>query len=112
MSLKLLSWLAISSALSATAAAEPPHRAPPDSKSLAIYLGDLNLGEPSGAREAVHRIRFAARDACGSNPSLQVLDYGAGFRTCVTQAFDDAVASLEDPLVSRLAAEEAAARGP
>jgi len=70
------------------------------SRSITVGFSDLNLATESGASTLLHRIRRAAKEACGERgPSLvEVADWQA----CVIGATDDAVRSVHSPLLTAL----------
>jgi UrcA family protein len=85
------------SALSAPAAASNP-----DAVSVKVALGDLNLGDVSGAAVALRRIHSAAGSICGERPYGLDLERTAAYRQCMATTVSGAVASLASPTVTAL----------
>ena len=79
-----------------------PAPANPDQVSMAVGVGDLNLGTRPGAAVALRRIHAAARSICGPAPDIKDLDRAADDRDCITASMGPAVASLNNPLVTAL----------
>jgi UrcA family protein len=77
-------------------------------ESLDVYYGDLNLANRAGADAMLRRIKFAARQVCGSEPDLRVLRERLNFKRCVRQASKDAVQQVNAPLLSARFVEEEA----
>ena len=82
-------------ALSAPAAASDP-----DAVSVKVAVGDLNLGDVSGAAVALRRIHNAAGSICGAPPYALDLDRTAAYRQCMATTVGGAVASLASPTVT------------
>jgi UrcA family protein len=98
-----MSALALAAALTATAAS-PAFAAPlaiwgDDEKVAAkVAYEDADLRTTAGAAHIAFRIRTAARQVCGGdNP---VVASGVRFQHCQHKAIDQAVATLEAPLVA------------
>ncbi len=69
-------------------------------RSVTVSFADLNLSTESGATTLLHRIRRAAKDACGEHgPALVEI---ADWQACVIGATDDAVRFVHSPLLSAL----------
>ena len=69
-------------------------------RSVTVNYADLNLSTESGATTLLHRIRRAAKDACGEHgPALVEI---ADWQNCVTGATDDAVRFVHSPLLTAL----------
>ena len=90
---------ASTAALAAPAAARP---ADPDAISKSVFVGDLDLSSRAGARVAVQRIRAAAAAVCGDSPDPRFLERTAPYHACIRTAVDQAVASLDRPIVTAL----------
>jgi UrcA family protein len=73
-------------------------------RSVAIRLGDLDLGSGRGAEAALSRIRGAAVQICGpSYPFTKMsLSEQEIFNQCLVEAEDRAVSDLDRPLVTAL----------
>lgn len=93
-------------ALAPAAMAEPDVVRP---VSATVSYADLDLSTDTGARAMLQRIRFTAREMCGSEPVHSPLTprVPTQFRNCVIEAVDSAVAGLVDPLVAALNNTEA-----
>jgi UrcA family protein len=76
----------------------------PDVLSRIVFIGDLNLSSEAGARAALQRIEVAASTVCGDQPELRLLDRNTRYQTCVRTAIDQAVATLNNPLMTGLRA--------
>lgn len=93
-------------ALAPAAMAEPDVVRP---VSATVSYVDLDLTTEAGARTMLQRIRFTAREMCGSEPVHSPLTPRAPthFRNCVIEAVDSAVTGLASPLVTALNNDEA-----
>lgn len=93
-------------ALAPAAMAEPDVVRP---VSATVSYADLDLSTDAGARTMLQRIRFTAREMCGSEPVHSPLTPRAPtqFRNCVIDAVDSAVAGLGATLVASLNNTEA-----
>jgi UrcA family protein len=83
--------------LSAPALADPYRvlvRGDAETRSVDVYMGDLNLSSPRDAREASRRIASAARYVC-QPPDARDLSERADYRQCRYEAYDNAWADLE-----------------
>jgi UrcA family protein len=72
----------------------------PDSVSVTVKLGDLDLGGQAGAVAAYYRIKTAAGSICGQAPSPVDLNGGQQYRQCMNATIDRAVQSLGNPIVA------------
>ena len=79
-----------------------PAASNPDQMSVAVRIGDLNLGAQPGAAVALRRIHNAARSICGQAPDIKDLDRAADYRDCMAASMGPAVASLNNPMVTAL----------
>jgi UrcA family protein len=95
-----LATLAIAAA--AQAAPEMSPSSSDDTVSVKVFLADLDLSSPAGARVVLQRIRNAARAICGDEPAPAALDRAGPYRACVATTIDGAVASLGAPMVTAL----------
>jgi UrcA family protein len=69
-------------------------------RSVTVSFADLNIASEAGADTLLHRIRRAAKQACGEHgPSLVEF---ADWQACVTGASDDAVRSVHSSLLTAL----------
>jgi UrcA family protein len=67
-----------------------------ETRSVDVFLGDLNLSDPRAVREASRRIDSAARYVCQSRPGFHDLADHGDYRQCRYVAFDDAWHDLEE----------------
>ncbi len=74
----------------------------PDTVSVKVTIGDLNLGDGDGAATALRRIHSAAGSICGPRPYALDLEGVAAYRQCMTATVGKAVASLGSPAVTAL----------
>jgi len=65
-----------------------------------VHFGDLNVDRPAGAAVLYRRIRHAAEGVCGErrDPGTQMIS--SQWRSCVAQAIDRAVVSLDRPALT------------
>ena len=68
--------------------------------SKAVSVADLDIGSQAGAKAALARLRYTAKDAC--DPGSTPLDGGSQYRACVSDAVDRAVASLGSPVLTAI----------
>jgi|CXWL01.1.fsa_nt_gi UrcA family protein len=66
-----------------------------ETRSVDVYMGDLNLADPRAAREASRRIASAARYVCQPAPRPRELSERGDYRACQFEAYDDAWQDLE-----------------
>ena len=66
-----------------------------ETRSVDVYVGDLNLADPRAAREASRRISSAARYVCQPTPDPRELSERVDYRGCQFQAYDEAWLDLE-----------------
>ncbi|GAA0537827.1 UrcA family protein [Rhizomicrobium palustre] len=68
---------------------------------ISVSYADLDLARPAGATTLINRIRVAAETVCGS---ADIRDLAAFRRrsACVTEAMDNAIRSVNAPLVARV----------
>ena len=89
----LLLGLAASLSFGAQAGdAKQPHRV---STSVAVSYADLDLTEAAGARTLYARLKSAARDACGPEPSVRDLRSTAEYEACYDRALGKAVSRVD-----------------
>jgi UrcA family protein len=67
-----------------------------ETRSVDVYMGDLNLSSPRDAREASRRIDGAARYVCQPAPDSRDLAERGDYRQCRYEAYDDAWHDLEE----------------
>lgn len=90
-------------AFAGPASAEAP---PPAPAAQAVSYADLDLSRPADAEALLARITVAARDACDDSATHSPLFPRAShdFRTCTSEAVDAAVARINQPALTALAA--------
>ena len=89
----------IGAAMLATAIAPAAFAASPDDQvTVKVSIADLNMSTEAGAKAALARINYAAREICGDNsgdkPSLSE---HMQLRSCVTSIVAQTVASTNSP---------------
>jgi len=89
---------------SAAHAADAPSRS--DVVSKTVFIGDLNLANPTGARVALQRIEAAATAICGEAPDLRLLDRTARYHACMHDVVGRAVASVDSPIMTAMRAPQ------
>jgi UrcA family protein len=77
-----------------------------DSAWVAVRTSDLNLSTADGAREMMARLRHAAREICGPEPSDR-LSFGKQDDECMREVVNRAVINLGSPTVVALNGSEA-----
>jgi UrcA family protein len=89
-------------ALLAAAVTAAAHAAQPDPDvvTVRVFVADLNLASLQGAAVALRRIRQAAGAICGEQPSTMDLKRLALYHACMRSTVSQAVASLNNPLVT------------
>jgi UrcA family protein len=85
--------LALTAAQSGTAAEAQVSRA-------TVHFGDLNVDRPAGAAVLYRRIRRAAEGVCGEEREPGTHMVSQQWRSCVAQAIDEAVVSLDRPALT------------
>src|SRR5688500_14189417 len=91
----LLAAAALSVSGLATAAA-------PDTLSVTVRFGDLNLNSKAGIASLHKRIRNAAESVCGPLES-RILGFNDEFETCVEDAVARGVAAVGNPQLTQVA---------
>jgi UrcA family protein len=87
----------LAAAVTAGAHAAQPN---PDVLTVRVFVADLNLAIQQGAVVALQRIRRAAGAICGEQPSAMDLKRLALYGACMRSTVSQAVASLNNPLVT------------
>jgi UrcA family protein len=77
-----------------------PTSADPDSMSVTVKLGDLDLGGQPGAATAYRRIKTAAGSICGEAPPPADFNGSDQYRRCMSATIDGAVLTLGNPAVA------------
>jgi len=70
--------------------------------SVKVTYTDLNTSTPAGAKALLHRIHYAAEQACGPEDGIENISRPFEAAHCVGQATADAVARVNDPMVTAL----------
>jgi UrcA family protein len=65
-----------------------------ENRSSVVSYADLDLSHPEGMTALKARIEMAAGKVCGPEPDIHSLGKRRAYRTCTTQAFDNAIASI------------------
>lgn len=73
-----------------------------DAVSVKVMTAGFNLDDAAGARIVLSRIRGAARQICGAEPTQREIAAHATYRACVKDAVDRAVAKTAHPLLATL----------
>lgn len=60
-----------------------------------VSYADLDLSETAGARTLYARLKSAAREACGPEPSLRDLRSTADYQACYERALNKAVLGVD-----------------
>jgi len=71
----------------------------PDSQSVVVRYGDLNLNSQAGVKSLHKRIRNAAESVC-SELSSSVLSLRRTYEQCIDQAVADGVSAVANPNLS------------
>ncbi len=99
----LLLGLAASLSLGAQAGDTSPHRV---HTSVAVSYADLDLTDAAGARTLYARLKAAAQEACGSEPSLRDLRSTAEYKACYEGALNKAVHGVDSQRLHALHAAQ------
>ncbi len=75
---------------------------------VTVHYGDLDLSKASGAEVLIRRLDQAARQVCGADTYRGLVRREQ--RACRTQAVTQAVAEVNQPMVSTMLAEQRGAR--
>ena len=87
---------------SVPALADPPARARTLADSITVRFADLNVHSAEGARALYGRIRSAAQTVCGPRFSLWDGGHVTAWKQCYRLTIDDAVARINQPLLTNL----------
>jgi len=100
--------ISLAAALATTAAASPAlaYTAPLETVRATVAYDDLDISQPAGATALLQRITVAAERLCRPDPS--VIGSPAAFRACVDGAVSNAVATVNQPLLTELHSGQAA----
>ena len=69
-------------------------------RSKTVNFADLDVTKPAGAHALLTRITAAAKDVCSPDPGTKDQKAAADYKSCQTGAIDDAVARLNNALVT------------
>lgn len=94
MAKTILAIAAAAASLSAAAYAEAPSRS--------VSYADLDLTRSAGAHAVLQRIENAASGVCGGAPTIAALAMTAAYDDCVAMKVGNAVADLDEPLVTSI----------
>jgi UrcA family protein len=67
-----------------------------------VNYSDLNTGQLAGAKVLMSRIKGAAKQVCGPEPGFDDLSGRQIYNVCVSQAVDQAVRSVGEPMLTQL----------
>jgi UrcA family protein len=79
-------------------ASTPP--AEEDFRRITVRFDDLNLEQPRGVAALYRRLRLAAEQACGEPQRPGEAIISAEWRTCVAQALERAVVTVDRPALT------------
>jgi UrcA family protein len=68
--------------------------------SATVQYSDLNLSTREGGKAMYQRIKSTARKLCGDEPDIGEIGAMDGWRTCVSDAVNNAVGQLNAPTVT------------
>ena len=86
--------------VAASSHAASPSAFDPDTISMRIKTGDLNLSSEAGDKAVLWRIHQAAKAICGDEPDNRILDGGKRYSACMSTITEQAVAFLGAPDVT------------
>jgi UrcA family protein len=69
---------------------------------VVVHYGDLKLSNAVGAQSLLLRLKAAARQACGGTPGRGDLGRMRDYHTCLSGSLDQAVATVDAPMLSAL----------
>jgi UrcA family protein len=99
-----VSGLGLTFAVVSTFAAVPAHAQFIDTPiSVSVGYADLDINQAAGAKILLERIDAASVRACGGEPDIHMMQQRATFDQCRKSAVDQAVATVNTPLVTALA---------
>ncbi len=78
-------------------------------QAVAVHYGDLNLSSEAGAKVLIRRVDQAARQACGVETGSRGL-VRREQRRCRAEAMSEAIAEVNQPVVTTMFAELRGAR--
>jgi UrcA family protein len=90
----MTAMFAAATALSASAYAGPTAKI--------VSYADLDLSRTAGAEVLLRRVEGASESVCGGTPSIRDLAMTAAFRRCVRENIDEAVATIDAPLLTSI----------
>lgn len=71
-----------------------------DARSVTVHYGDLDLNSAMGAEHLYRRLSVASREVCGDEMEIIDLQQLSDIRTCRKEALEDAVATVDTPLLT------------
>ena len=80
----------------------PSANAQSESVSVKVNYLDLDTTGMAGAKVLLQRIRRAAKQVCGPEPGIGATAWQYEYLPCVNQATENAVAGLNNPIVTAL----------
>jgi UrcA family protein len=98
----MIATLAALAALGSAASVHAASTSDPDTVSVKVFIGDLNLDDAAGAAVALQRIEASAGAICGDKPDQRLLGDTARYRACTSATVTRAVASLDNPTMTAL----------
>jgi UrcA family protein len=87
-------------ALAFTPATSASAQPAPQTFSARVKYSDLNLSTREGAKAMYQRIKSTARSLCGEEPDIGEVGGIDAWRTCVSDAVNNAVGRLDAPMVT------------
>jgi UrcA family protein len=78
----------------------PGSAEPVEPAAVTVSYGDLDLSVPAGAERLYKRIDQTAKQVCGSPTLANSAIVAPGYKACVVEAVDRAVATVDSPLLS------------
>jgi UrcA family protein len=90
-------------AIASAASAQVLHVSDTDTtREVTVKYGDLDLAHAQGAKVLIERVQEASKIACGETPSLANLQQSQSYKACVVHTADQAIASLDSPVVTAM----------
>jgi UrcA family protein len=74
-----------------------------ETHSQTVKFGDLDLSKSEGQKALLSRIRSAAGEVCGQKPETNDAKGSSGYKKCVGEAVNGAVAKIGNPGLTALA---------
>jgi UrcA family protein len=99
--------LCVSATILSLAILQAAHASDASAKSRTVQFADLDLNKPEGAATLFHRIKGAALTVCGSHHSRATIRDKQRHADCIGFAMSNAVARVDEPLLTKYAADRA-----